>query len=143
MPSEVKLLLKFSLIISHYLTAHESLCHQGILHRDISAGNVMLTEAQNTELRGFITDLEFARFEKSTVETKERTVERPVIPQKKYADRGESYTTTDSAISKHTTFQSVVTIKRGAGITVCDLLRRNFPLWVEIVIFFHREQLNS
>jgi hypothetical protein len=116
MPSKVKLFLKISLVISHYLTVHESLCHQGILNRDISAGNVMLIEAQNTELRGFITDLEFACIEGSTIETKERTVERPAIPQKKYADRrGESFTTTESAIREHTTLRSTITIKRGSG----------------------------
>ncbi|KAF8804942.1 hypothetical protein BYT27DRAFT_7142933 [Phlegmacium glaucopus] len=99
------------------IQAHKSLCDQGILHRDISAGNLMLIEAQDTELRGFITDLDFARIERSTVETAERTVEGPAIPQKKYADQRGSYTTTEFAISKHTTFQSTVTIKRGAGIT--------------------------
>ncbi|KAF8804950.1 hypothetical protein BYT27DRAFT_7169707 [Phlegmacium glaucopus] len=97
------------------ILAHKSLCDQGILHRDISAGNVMLIEAQNTELRGFITDLEFARIEGSTL--RERTVEGPAIPQKKYADQGGSYTTTESAIRTHTTFQSTVTIKKGAGMT--------------------------
>jgi hypothetical protein len=66
----------------------------------------MLIEAQNTELRGFISDLEFARIEGSTIETKERTAERHAIPQKRYADRGESYTmTTEAAIREHTALQ--------------------------------------
>jgi hypothetical protein len=64
--------------------------------------------------------LEFARIEHSTVGTKERAVEIPAIPQRKYADQGEtgeSYVMTESTIRKHTTFQSTVTIKRGAGMT--------------------------
>ncbi|KAF8804954.1 hypothetical protein BYT27DRAFT_7258710 [Phlegmacium glaucopus] len=99
------------------ILAHKSLCDQGILHRDISAGNVMLIEAQDTELRGFITDLDFARIEGSTVETADRTVERAAIPQERYTDRGGSYATTEFAIFKQTTFQSTATIKRGAGMT--------------------------
>ncbi|KAF8577270.1 hypothetical protein K439DRAFT_1365075, partial [Ramaria rubella] len=47
------------------LTAHQVLSEQGILHRDVSAGNIMLS-AQNDPPRGsegFLMDIEFARFE--------------------------------------------------------------------------------
>lgn len=41
---------------------HEKLCQQGILHRDISAGNILLAVGVAEEGKeGFITDLEFAR----------------------------------------------------------------------------------
>ncbi|KAF9491305.1 hypothetical protein BDN71DRAFT_1592346 [Pleurotus eryngii] len=44
------------------LLGHEKLCKQGILHRDISAGNILLAVGAAEEGKeGFITDLEFAR----------------------------------------------------------------------------------
>ena len=48
------------------VSAHnlKALCAVGILHCDISAGNVLLTEAQNGR---FISDLEFARIQDSTI----------------------------------------------------------------------------
>ncbi|KAF8072224.1 hypothetical protein FPV67DRAFT_1623110 [Lyophyllum atratum] len=49
------------------LKAHKDLCDQGILHRDISAGNVLLTDNSDVSFRGFITDLEFARIESSSL----------------------------------------------------------------------------
>jgi hypothetical protein len=48
----------------------------------------MLTEAQNVLLRGFITDLEFARLESPTVSMPQRTVTINVGAQNKYDDRG-------------------------------------------------------
>jgi hypothetical protein len=97
----------------------------------------MLIESQNTELRGFITDLEFARIERSTVETKETTVEIPAIPQRKYNDQGESYVISESTIRKHTALQSTVTIKRGAGMTVCDFFyAESFFFGLKFIYFF-------
>ncbi|KAF7427814.1 hypothetical protein PC9H_007030 [Pleurotus ostreatus] len=44
------------------LLGHAKLCKQGILHRDISAGNILLAVGAAEEGKeGFITDLEFAR----------------------------------------------------------------------------------
>ena len=54
-------------IISHLISAHKDLCDIGILHRDISAGNILLAANQQTQLKGFITDLEFAHIESSTI----------------------------------------------------------------------------
>ncbi|PPQ70566.1 hypothetical protein CVT25_012036 [Psilocybe cyanescens] len=51
--------------------AHMELYDKGILHRDISPGNVLLTEIPNG---GFITDVEFAHIQKSTMQNFESTV---------------------------------------------------------------------
>ncbi|KIL53879.1 hypothetical protein M378DRAFT_201229, partial [Amanita muscaria Koide BX008] len=99
------------------LQAHKALCDQGILHRDISAGNVLLTKTQNTPLRGFLTDLEFARIASSTL-SKPRVIVTSVIgPQNRYDDRGRVVSKTEPTTRTHTTFESTVTVKRGAGMT--------------------------
>jgi serine/threonine protein kinase len=77
-----------SAIIPHHLSAHKALTDQGILHRDISAGNVLLTKTQNALLRGFITDLEFARIASSTVSKSRVTITSTIGPQNRYDDRG-------------------------------------------------------
>src|SRR5260221_6397359 len=63
----VNLCLLSVAIISDYLSAHENLCDRGILHRDISPCNVMLTETQSAPLQIFIADLEFACIEIPTL----------------------------------------------------------------------------
>ena len=84
---------------------------QGILHHDISAGNVLLTNTQDSPLRGFITDLEFARVASSTISN-------TIGPQNKYNDRGRFLSVTEPTTRTDTTFESTVTVKRGAGMTV-------------------------
>lgn len=53
------------------ILAHKALYDKGILHRDISAGNILLYEDENKEPghHAFLTDLEFARIPYSTIET--------------------------------------------------------------------------
>jgi hypothetical protein len=80
----------------------------------------MLTEAQNAPLRGFITDLGFARIEieSLTPSKPQRTVTINVGAQNKYDDQGHVHSRSEPTTRTHTTFQSTVTVKRGAGITV-------------------------
>jgi hypothetical protein len=62
---------------------------------DISAGNILLTETQDNDgLCGFISNLEFARIQSSTL--RRRTI----------------------ITSQHTTFESTVAVQWGAGMTV-------------------------
>ena len=118
MPSKVCVNNQFeSAIIPHHHSAHKALNDQGILHRDISAGNVLLTNTQDGPLRGFITDLEFARVASSTITTRV-TVISTVGPQNKYNDRGRFLSVTEPTTRTDTTFESTVTVKRGAGMTV-------------------------
>ena len=118
MPSKVCVNNQFeSAIIPHHLSAHKALNDQSILHRDISAGNVLLTNTQDGPLRGFITDLEFARVASSTITTRV-TVKSTVGPQNKYNDRGRFLSVTEPTTRTHTIFESTVTVKRGAGKTV-------------------------
>jgi serine/threonine protein kinase len=56
-------------ILSNWFSAHQRLCNAGILHRDISAGNVLLSKANTAPFRGFITDLDFAHIKKETIRT--------------------------------------------------------------------------
>ena len=61
-------------------SAHEFLCDQGILHRDISAGNIMLPAATPPEAgaEGFLMDLEFARIKRSSLDTTRTLAVLPV-----------------------------------------------------------------
>ncbi|KAI0359900.1 hypothetical protein OH77DRAFT_1419248 [Trametes cingulata] len=53
------------------LEAHKFLYDQGILHRDISAGNILLSaEPAPQGAAGFLTDLEFARIEDDNLEVR-------------------------------------------------------------------------
>lgn len=99
------------------LQAHKDLYDQGILHRDISAGNVLLTANQSSPLRGFITDLEFARVESSTLKKGEVTRTTVISPQNRYNDQGRLISRTQATTRTHVTFESIVTVKRGAGMT--------------------------
>ena len=112
--------------IPHPLQAHKTLCDQGILHRDISAGNVLLTKTQNTSLRGFITDLEFARIEASTLSKPRVIVKSNIGPQNNYDDQGRVLSRTEPTTRTHTMFESTVTVKRGAGMTVSYLKSKAF-----------------
>ncbi|KAF8971209.1 hypothetical protein BDZ97DRAFT_1346930 [Flammula alnicola] len=97
------------------LQAHKAVCAQGILHRDISAGNVLLTEAQNAPLRGFISDLEFAHFDSPTLSKPHVNITSTVGPVSRYGDRGNVLSTTQPTPLTHITFES--TVKRGADMT--------------------------
>lgn len=83
----------------------------------------MLTEDQNVLLRGFITDLEFARLEveSATVSKPQRTVTINVGAQNKYDDQGHVRSRTEPTTRTHINLQSTVTVKRGAGMTVSYL----------------------
>jgi hypothetical protein len=108
-------------IIPHHLSAHKALCDQGILHRDISAGNVLLTRTHNAPFRGFITDMEFARIASSTLSKPRVTITRAIGPQNRDDDQGHMLSRTQPTTRTHTTFESTVTVKRGAGMTVNNL----------------------
>ncbi|KAF8191385.1 hypothetical protein BJ912DRAFT_925336 [Pholiota molesta] len=62
------------------VSAHEFLCEQGILHRDISAGNIMLPAETPSEAgaEAFLMDLEFAHIKRSSLDTTTTTVVPPV-----------------------------------------------------------------
>jgi len=81
----------------------------------------MLTEDQNVLPRGFITDLEFARLESATIPKPQRTVTINVGAQNKYDDWGHVCSRTEPTTRTHINFQSTVTVKRGAGMTVSYL----------------------
>ncbi|GLB41613.1 hypothetical protein LshimejAT787_1002130 [Lyophyllum shimeji] len=104
-------------VLHRLVLAHKDLCDQGILHRDISAGNVLLTANPNASLRGFITDLEFARIVSSSLTKPEVTVTRTISPKNRYDDQGRLLFRTQGTASTHTTFASTVTVKRGASMT--------------------------
>ncbi|KAG5650556.1 hypothetical protein H0H81_011827 [Sphagnurus paluster] len=97
--------------------AHKTLYEQGILHRDISAANVLLTATQNPRSRGFITDVEFARLSSSLIRKPQVTVESTIGPQNRFNDRGKLLSVTEPTTRTHTTFESEVRIKRGAVMT--------------------------
>ncbi|GJJ15510.1 hypothetical protein Clacol_009788 [Clathrus columnatus] len=73
--------LEFFLAIKAALNAHKFLADQNILHRDISAGNVLLSSNPNApdSQKGFLTDLEFARIDDETLETK-NNIPVPFLP---------------------------------------------------------------
>ena len=50
------------------LPAHKSLYHQGILHGDVSYGNVFLTESDEDGVYGFLADLDLASLEDKALE---------------------------------------------------------------------------
>jgi hypothetical protein len=60
--------------------AHEFLCDQGILHRDVSAGNIMLPAETPPDpgAEGFLMDLEFARVKRSSLDTTRTITVLPV-----------------------------------------------------------------
>ncbi|KDR72581.1 hypothetical protein GALMADRAFT_1343166 [Galerina marginata CBS 339.88] len=99
------------------LIAHRNLYDRGILHRDISAGNILLIEAQNAPIRGFLSDLEFARVKSPNMRTREVRVRSDISPQPKYNERGQIYAMTEPTTREYTKFESTVTLKRGAGMT--------------------------
>ncbi|KAF8966888.1 hypothetical protein BDZ97DRAFT_585476 [Flammula alnicola] len=99
------------------LQAHKDLCKQGILHGDISPGNILLTEDQTAPFRGFITDPDFARIERSTLSKRKLEVTSTVNPQNRHNDRWHMLSGTETATRTYTTFESTVSVKQGAGMT--------------------------
>ncbi|KAH9943551.1 hypothetical protein B0H21DRAFT_491393 [Amylocystis lapponica] len=94
------------------LEGHRFLSEQGILHRDISAGNVLLSAAAQPEngYEGFITDIESAHFSRPSVEaavTKTIAVVPVVSP---------GGVLTEPTARTHTIFDTV-SVKRGATMT--------------------------
>lgn len=90
-----------------------------ILHCDISAGNVLLTETQDGPLRGFITDVECAHIESTMLLQPRMTVTTTFPIQTQFNSREEPLANrTNSTIRTHTWFESEVEIKRGACMTV-------------------------
>ncbi|TFK36489.1 hypothetical protein BDQ12DRAFT_241892 [Crucibulum laeve] len=91
------------------LSAHRFLCDQGILHRDISPGNIMLSSAgtQPQEgAEGFLMDLEFAHIKHSSLDITTHTAVPPV--------RAPGGRMTAPTQRSHTSFEDV---KRGATMT--------------------------
>ncbi|KAF8968594.1 hypothetical protein BDZ97DRAFT_358403 [Flammula alnicola] len=99
------------------LQAHNARYEKAILHRDISASNILLIEMQNVGLCGFITDFDFACIKNSTIRKGEVTVESIIDAQNRYENKGNMLSTTDATTCTHTTFESTVTVKRGAVMT--------------------------
>ena len=130
MPFKVLFALDQSRSLLIIFPAHKDLSNGGVLHRDISAGNVLLTKTQNGPLRGFITDLEFAHIEGPTLLKPKSTVATTVGPQVKYNDSRRLIAIPPETNSTHTRVESSVVVKRGAGITVSfqDQEVLSFPL---------------
>ena len=86
---------------------------QGILHRDISAGNVLLASEQSPEPghEGFVMDIEFAHHQHSEIQTEVTTV----IPVASI--RGRGGVMTEPTERTHKRFDTV-SVKRGAAMTV-------------------------
>ncbi|GBE88090.1 hypothetical protein SCP_1203190 [Sparassis crispa] len=94
------------------MRGHEFLYKQGILHRDVSAGNVMLPQ-QPAEpgCEGFLTDLEFARIVADTIYPKTTvTIQVPPV-------RHPSGIRTESTTRTRTTFEAEKPVLRGAAMT--------------------------
>ncbi|GJJ15523.1 hypothetical protein Clacol_009801 [Clathrus columnatus] len=88
--------LEFFLAIKAALDAHKFLADQGILHCDISAGNVLLSSNPNApdSQKGFLTDLEFSRFENATLEGKNiNIIPVPSVPNPTRANQMTAPTT--------------------------------------------------
>lgn len=112
-------LVTYFMIKSDVLSAHEDLCNQGILHRDISAGNILLAMNQDGPLRGFITDLEFACIDITKPQVITITT---VSPQDKFNNHGHAVSKTEPMTHMHITFESKVEVERGAPMTVCYII---------------------
>ncbi|KAF8966884.1 hypothetical protein BDZ97DRAFT_2057176 [Flammula alnicola] len=111
------------------LQAHKDLCNQGILHGDITVGSTLLTEDQTAPFRGFITDLEFARIDGSTLSKRKVEVTSTISPQNKYNDQGSVLSITETATRTHTAFESTASVKRGAGMTGTTQFMARQILW--------------
>ncbi|PPQ83145.1 hypothetical protein CVT25_005388 [Psilocybe cyanescens] len=97
--------------------AHNTLCEIGVLHRDISAGNVLLTETQDPRSRGFITDVEFAHLSSSSIQKPQVRVESTIGTQHKYNDTGKLLSITEPTTRTHIKFEPKAKIQRGAVMT--------------------------
>jgi serine/threonine protein kinase len=102
-------------ILSNWFSAHQRLCNAGILHRDISAGNVLLSKTNSAPFRGFITDLDFAHI-------KEETIQEPKVTMQPSVVRQHRHLSPQPMTRTHTIFGQKVTVKREAKITVGPLL---------------------
>ena len=54
-----------STVCLHTISAHKWFCENGIVHRDLSAGNILLS--RGGPVKGFITDLDMARVDDSLI----------------------------------------------------------------------------
>ncbi|GJJ15495.1 hypothetical protein Clacol_009773 [Clathrus columnatus] len=74
--------LEFFLAIKAALNAHKFLADQGIMHRDISAGNVLLSSNPNApdSQKGFLIDLELAGVDNATLNETKDTTSLPSVP---------------------------------------------------------------
>ncbi|KAF9558881.1 hypothetical protein CPC08DRAFT_819039 [Agrocybe pediades] len=97
--------------------AHKELWERGILHRDISPGNVLLCEKGDAHVNGvwgYLTDLDFARFpEKKPVITVIEPV--PVIRECGYLSPFDH--DKETVMRKHTRFGTKSEVERGAEMT--------------------------
>ena len=90
-------------------TGHQFLYDQGILHRDISVGNILLSSEKRPKPghEGFVMDVEYAHIAGSSVSIETKTDVPPV--------RGPGGIMTAPTTRSHKRFQPV---KRGAAMTV-------------------------
>jgi len=101
--------------------AHKFLYDQGILHRDVSAGNILLSYEKNPQEghEGFIMDVEYAHITRPSLNAVTTTLVAPV--------RGPGGVMTPSMSRTHTKF---IPVKRGAAMTVRFLASYRSPLVV-------------
>ncbi|KAF8174888.1 hypothetical protein BJ912DRAFT_989460 [Pholiota molesta] len=66
------------------LQAHQRLCDRRILHRDISADNILLSKDSTAPFRGFIIDLDFVHIDDLTIQQPEVTLKMNVIRQNRF-----------------------------------------------------------
>ncbi|KAF8579377.1 hypothetical protein K439DRAFT_1416273 [Ramaria rubella] len=92
------------------LAAHRFLSEQGILHRDVSAGNIMLSARNDPPMgsEGFLMDMEFAHFDHSALSIKEKILVDPIL--------GPGGVMTDETTRTRIKFDAVP-VKRGAVMT--------------------------
>ncbi|KAF8589552.1 hypothetical protein K439DRAFT_1657964 [Ramaria rubella] len=103
------------------LSAHKTLYERhGILHRDISAGNIMLAvKGGDSEPAGFLMDIEYAHTSSSNFQpaTSVRVPYENATEAGYAKARDKSQFPSHSGHNLHTTFDEQITVKRGAPLT--------------------------
>lgn len=94
-----------ALILILYL-AHQLLFNEGMLHRDISPGNILLNEDKESDVHGLLCDIEFALVLKGSIHCTSITTEY----------------VSESQTRDHVRFHDEVEVKRGAPMTVSSSL---------------------
>ncbi|KAF4609515.1 hypothetical protein D9613_012222 [Agrocybe pediades] len=116
------------------MISHKELWERGILHRDISPGNVLLCERGDAHVNGvwgYLTDLDFARFpEKKPVITVIEPV--PVIRERGYLSPFDH--DKETVMRKHKRFGTKSEVERGAEMTARTVDRGTAQFFAEEVL---------